>query len=219
MSLKCLNTQPPQTYSRLFRPWDGKTPQDNTITSTTTTTTQAATCSIQNQTELNLNPKNSLVNIKNEDSVMCSIETRCANNSNTVLNNDLKGKPTATVILPQQIPDLTVPIAPLPPSHQAVIQAPSQCTEYFPTVPLYPGQNYNDFIMSNLPNIPIIGVDPFTMEQEYARILAEEAQVKMMSARKQRPKKFKCPHCSVAFSNNGQLRGHIRIHTGTANSA
>lgn len=32
--------------------------------------------------------------------------------------------------------------------------------------------------------------------------------------RKQRPKKFQCPHCQVAFSNNGQLRGHIRIHTG-----
>lgn len=65
-----------------------------------------------------------------------------------------------------------------------------------------------------LPNLPFMGVDPFVMEQEYARVLAEEAQVKMMTARKQRPKKFKCPHCDVAFSNNGQLKGHIRIHTG-----
>lgn len=32
--------------------------------------------------------------------------------------------------------------------------------------------------------------------------------------RRQRPKRFHCPHCQVAFSNNGQLRGHIRIHTG-----
>ncbi|KAL1124112.1 hypothetical protein AAG570_001882 [Ranatra chinensis] len=31
---------------------------------------------------------------------------------------------------------------------------------------------------------------------------------------KQRPKKFRCPHCDVAFSNNGQLKGHVRIHTG-----
>ena len=32
--------------------------------------------------------------------------------------------------------------------------------------------------------------------------------------RKVRPKKFKCDECGAAFSNNGQLRGHIRIHTG-----
>ncbi|CAM1297482.1 hkb (predicted) [Pycnogonum litorale] len=32
--------------------------------------------------------------------------------------------------------------------------------------------------------------------------------------KKQRPKKFQCPHCRVSFSNNGQLKGHIRIHTG-----
>lgn len=34
------------------------------------------------------------------------------------------------------------------------------------------------------------------------------------SQKKQRPKRFSCPHCQVSFSNNGQLRGHIRIHTG-----
>lgn len=32
--------------------------------------------------------------------------------------------------------------------------------------------------------------------------------------KKQRPKRFQCPHCQVSFSNNGQLRGHVRIHTG-----
>ncbi|XP_014247985.1 zinc finger protein 629-like [Cimex lectularius] len=35
-----------------------------------------------------------------------------------------------------------------------------------------------------------------------------------MSKSKQRPKRFKCPYCDVAFSNNGQLKGHVRIHTG-----
>lgn len=65
------------------------------------------------------------------------------------------------------------------------------------------------------------GMDPMTMGavgHEYARILAEEAQAKLMSARKQRPKKFKCTYCEVAFSNNGQLKGHVRIHTGKSNS-
>jgi len=32
--------------------------------------------------------------------------------------------------------------------------------------------------------------------------------------KRQRPKRFHCPHCQVAFSNNGQLKGHVRIHTG-----
>lgn len=50
--------------------------------------------------------------------------------------------------------------------------------------------------------------------EEYARILNQEHQAKLMAAKKQRPKKYKCPHCEVGFSNNGQLKGHIRIHTG-----
>ncbi|EZA55694.1 Transcription factor Sp1 [Ooceraea biroi] len=32
--------------------------------------------------------------------------------------------------------------------------------------------------------------------------------------KKMRPKKFRCQYCDVAFSNNGQLKGHVRIHTG-----
>lgn len=33
-------------------------------------------------------------------------------------------------------------------------------------------------------------------------------------SKKPRPKRFRCPHCDIAFSNNGQLKGHIRTHTG-----
>ncbi|XP_047512954.1 Krueppel-like factor 9 [Pieris napi] len=54
----------------------------------------------------------------------------------------------------------------------------------------------------------------YAMELEYARILQQENEAKLMNARKQRPKKYKCPHCNVGFSNNGQLKGHVRIHTG-----
>ncbi|CAH0555043.1 unnamed protein product [Brassicogethes aeneus] len=50
--------------------------------------------------------------------------------------------------------------------------------------------------------------------EEYARIVNQEHQSKIIQSRKQRPKKYKCPHCDVGFSNNGQLKGHIRIHTG-----
>lgn len=36
----------------------------------------------------------------------------------------------------------------------------------------------------------------------------------LASGRKQRPKNFQCPACKMAFSNNGQLKNHVRIHTG-----
>lgn len=51
--------------------------------------------------------------------------------------------------------------------------------------------------------------------KEYARVISQEQQAKLINSRKQRPKKHICPHCQVGFSNNGQLKGHIRIHTGT----
>ncbi|XP_045475003.1 putative zinc finger protein 730 [Harmonia axyridis] len=50
--------------------------------------------------------------------------------------------------------------------------------------------------------------------QDYARVVEQENQERMLNAKKKRPKKYKCPHCDVGFSNNGQLKGHIRIHTG-----
>lgn len=64
--------------------------------------------------------------------------------------------------------------------------------------------------------------DPYLLEslshgctiEEYARVLTQDQQAKLLNNRKQRPKKYKCPHCNVGFSNNGQLKGHIRIHTG-----
>ena len=52
------------------------------------------------------------------------------------------------------------------------------------------------------------------MLEEYGRLLQEAELQQQMRNRKQRPKKFRCPHCQVAFSNNGQLKGHVRIHTG-----
>ena len=37
---------------------------------------------------------------------------------------------------------------------------------------------------------------------------------KQLAERKSRQKKYKCDKCDSSFSNNGQLRGHMRIHTG-----
>ncbi|KAG5673739.1 hypothetical protein PVAND_003759 [Polypedilum vanderplanki] len=82
---------------------------------------------------------------------------------------------------------------------------------FMPTMPEY-------LYMPPTPPADFLPIDAYSlsfMEQEYMRVMAEEARAKMMSTKKQRPKKFKCPHCDVAkFSNNGQLKSHIRTHTG-----
>ncbi|KAK2719513.1 early growth response protein 1-like [Artemia franciscana] len=49
-----------------------------------------------------------------------------------------------------------------------------------------------------------LGIEPSTSAMQFIH----------QAQRKPRPKKFRCPHCGVGFSNNGQLKGHIRSHTG-----
>ncbi|XP_011704842.1 PREDICTED: zinc finger protein Xfin-like [Wasmannia auropunctata] len=51
-----------------------------------------------------------------------------------------------------------------------------------------------------------------SMEEAVQLVHRQDAVAKEM--KKMRPKKHNCPHCSMAFSNGGQLTGHIRIHTG-----
>lgn len=51
-----------------------------------------------------------------------------------------------------------------------------------------------------------------SMEEAVQMVHRQDAVAKEM--KKMRPKKHNCPHCSMAFSNGGQLTGHIRIHTG-----
>ncbi|XP_022123437.2 zinc finger protein 510-like [Pieris rapae] len=99
--------------------------------------------------------------------------------------------------------------------------------ETYPAYPLLPN-TYPGYTPEYLPTdiAQTLGIPPtdpllieslaqgYAMELEYARILQQENEAKLMNARKQRPKKYKCPHCNVGFSNNGQLKGHVRIHTG-----
>lgn len=51
-----------------------------------------------------------------------------------------------------------------------------------------------------------------SMQLAVSEISRQEALAKQ--AKKLRPKKFKCDYCPMTFSNNGQLQGHLRIHTG-----
>lgn len=214
MSVKCAMS-PPQTYSRLFRPWDGKTHQDNTISSTTMQSQRIMAASISPKLIVDQQIER-FEEISEKSPVK---EEPMFRECYVKPNNALKTTTTTAITSPtfvNHVPQTKLDISPVSPHLQ------SQMPGYFPPAPFF-GQAppppppaaptaFPDMMLP--PNLPFMGVDPFVMEQEYARVLAEEAQVKMMTARKQRPKKFKCPHCNVAFSNNGQLKGHIRIHTG-----
>ena len=76
--------------------------------------------------------------------------------------------------------------------------------QFYPIIPSEPNLIYDPLYGSQL------------MTEEYFRVLSKEQDSRLLinNVRKQRPKKHKCPHCNVGFSNNGQLKGHIRIHTG-----
>ncbi|XP_026479402.1 zinc finger protein 697-like [Ctenocephalides felis] len=64
------------------------------------------------------------------------------------------------------------------------------------------------------PHLPAHYFENVQLSYMISQHLQEEKLSKVFRARKQRPRKFKCPHCDVRFSNSGQLRGHVRIHTG-----
>lgn len=203
--MKYLSTPPP-TYSRLFRPWDGKTHQDNTITSTTQQLAVAAMNSndpIRSINERKMRSDNQCDAVKPLPIVPIETPKKMNNLDPVPKKIKVEPPPPFTILSPEQI------------SKKDILSTPP--LDYL-SAPFYPANPYNDFLIGNAAShaTPFIGMDPFlgSMEQEYARVLAEEAQMKMMTARKQRPKKFKCPHCDVAFSNNGQLKGHVRIHTG-----
>lgn len=63
-------------------------------------------------------------------------------------------------------------------------------------------------LIHSVPSLPL----PGSVQHAAQRIHEEDIAAKRL--KKLRPKKFQCQYCVAAFSNNGQLRGHVRIHTG-----
>lgn len=186
-----VNVSPPQTYSRLFRPWDNIKSEKIEEDSSCKSSSSAASDSCSDD-EIDVD-------------VICDISTPSESFEN--LNNSAmssRSSPTNNFL----------PSSPPLGFHPIVLPLSAPC------LPTPPGAEVPNEFFYGAPGMPMTGyptMDPFAYsfyEQGLARVMAEEAQNKALNARKQRPKKFKCPHCDVAFSNNGQLKGHIRIHTG-----
>ncbi|KXJ73165.1 early growth response protein 2b [Aedes albopictus] len=183
MSVKAI--APPQTYSRLFRPWDGVVNKLGSSPSKSSDCGSEETIKSEPY-EVRLSSRLSM------DSAPCS-------------------EPKSPAFSPMKFP---LPETPEIDIGAAFFGHPSDLASYYY---YYNQQKLGVELLPPGLNFSGLPIDPLTyeqMEQEYFRVLSEDAKAKLLSSRKQRPKKFKCPHCDVAFSNNGQLKGHIRIHTG-----
>ncbi|XP_055907635.1 zinc finger protein 586 [Eupeodes corollae] len=171
--MSSVNLHPPQTYSRLFRPWDSKSSDEDS----------SSDCSSS---------------VVKQENISCESPVSSSNNQ-SIYEDVPQSEQHGAFPASSPISSYTYENAQFAPGLPSV----SDLYQYPSGLPL--------------PSAPYVGMDPFSMslmEQEYARVMAEDAHLKALNSRKQRPKKFKCPHCDVAFSNNGQLKGHIRIHTG-----
>ncbi|KAH8369406.1 hypothetical protein KR009_010091 [Drosophila setifemur] len=226
--MSTINLHPAQTYSRLFRPWDTQRQMPAPV---------ARMVKEEQQQQHQQQPESGLdsapMNIKTElpsssfghdsdrdSSSASSSSSRSSNSSKSSYEDGLNHSSytrTSTPLLdaaPQPaFPHPTCSTSAVPPPQQAPY-LPAASDLYYAAAAAAAAAAVNTPAAAAAAGF---GMDPFTlglMEQEYARVMAEDAQLKALNARKQRPKKFKCPHCDVAFSNNGQLKGHIRIHTG-----
>ncbi|XP_055587579.1 zinc finger protein 480 [Uranotaenia lowii] len=192
MSVK--SVVPPQTYSRLFRPWDASAAAEAPVVQDNTSDSPRKPSDYESDRVIKSEPY--------EMSVRARLD----------MESPVSSEPKSPMFSPTKLsssgtPDLDI--------SSSFLNHPADLASYYYYYNqqklglelLPPGFNF-----AGLP--PMDALTYEQMEQEYFRVLSEDAKAKLLSSRKQRPKKFKCPHCDVAFSNNGQLKGHIRIHTG-----
>ena len=258
--------RPPQTYTRLFRPWD-HTPRpsvQNMPSSTNAEDCKLFSATIKNEIEPaseqssnalacedRVNGSRQLLDSGHESENECASSSSSSysklSSSNDSLNDTLEidvSTPDPTPPLQQNNLQQTLAFAnsqflesmenqkPYLLSQQTHTSTAAMANHIMPILSPFPhtltpatspsSLYYAAAAATGLPTVPTTSAAAYAlnpygfgiMEQEYARVMAEDAHLKAVNARKQRPKKFKCPHCDVAFSNNGQLKGHIRIHTG-----
>lgn len=261
-----INMHPPQTYSRLFRPWDytptirSRPSEPHLPANNNADVCKSFNAVIKNEIDTvteHASPTPACASMNSRQPLDSGHESEndCASSSSSSYSkmSSYEDSLNTTLEVDVSTPDATPPLQhtmahPLPYgnthfygsmeshakylAHQQTHTPATTMAHMMPVLPPVPatltpttspsGLYYAAAAAAGLPTVPTTSATAYAlnpygfglMEQEYARVMAEEAHLKAVNARKQRPKKFKCPHCEVAFSNNGQLKGHIRIHTG-----
>lgn len=97
----------------------------------------------------------------------------------------------------------------IPRQQSTTAAAPQQCA--FPLPPLYQDVCPRPSCWSSCEDLGLAAVADSAY---WTSLAANYYETAAESKTKVRPKKYRCPYCHVAFSNNGQLKGHVRIHTG-----
>lgn len=196
--MSSIATSPPQTYSRLFRPWDGMKSQQQ----------QCLKSESDSDGDLDISDMGD----SQQDQHSHQFHQHHSSSARQMAKDQFYASAAAAAAAAAMNMDPSAFAA----NMSFCAAELNSCNPAMAGA--YPSVMYPAGCPPELDYLPFMNmVDPITrglMEQEYVRVMTEEAQNKMINMRKQRPKKFKCPHCDVAFSNNGQLKGHIRIHTG-----
>ncbi|KAJ2940031.1 hypothetical protein O0L34_g14064 [Tuta absoluta] len=207
-----------ESHSRIFRPWDVKDKKDETCDRVQTTNIE----NIKQQKRIDEKRENRLRKIrgtfkKTEDKTNVHQD---ATVSTTTQDDDKK-----SILETSPVTNLTLccdrllenPEKVSKPKESPKPEEPYIMPTSYPMMPDYFPTHDIAQALGVPPSDPLLLeslAQGYAMELEYARVLHQENEAKLLNARKQRPKKYKCPHCHVGFSNNGQLKGHIRIHTG-----
>lgn len=211
-----------QNYSRLFRPWDVSDKRDEQKVSVKTNSEESKIKKrkIDEKRENRLRKIRGTfkkeMNVHQDATVSTTTEEEEKSPS---ITDDINPVTNLTLCCDRLLQEPTKQE-----TKPNMIQAPYPNTAPITALPPVYNPSYHDYLQTDIAQA--LGVPPtdpllleslaqgYAMELEYARILQQENEAKLLNARKQRPKKYKCPHCNVGFSNNGQLKGHIRIHTG-----
>jgi hypothetical protein len=187
--------------SNLFRPWDSSlstTVVDNHSVNKSQSSSQTLT-----KTTPESNVKRNSLKSNNSKSFghLSSMRASTLNDGNA---NSISFPSVPTIPAQWQPNLLTGPNSiPMMPRHDLMLVHPHS-TLPFSDQMLYEHINHQTLINASPFADPSL-MNPPNISRHWRQIHQQK---------KQRPKRFQCPHCRVSFSNNGQLKGHIRIHTG-----
>lgn len=180
--------------SKIFRPWDKSEPNDDSV-------------SLYNAwTSLILEPRRScqtsatsVTSSSSPSSTTSSSGTTVTTLTSSNTSSSLESTVSSSCIVNSKVPPITfAPASPVMDAHHSILSA-------FPSAAS--ASSFNAAVAA-------VTAAAASGHHSVGSLASFMSSTNVTAVKKQRPKRFHCPHCQIAFSNQGQLRGHVRIHTG-----
>lgn len=191
-----------QRKSDFFRPWDD---------ASASTSVTSANHRVPQDNELAREQKSARRELSSTRNLARRI--RHDNESSSSLPSSTKSSTEVPSLISS--PHIPVTFSAFPRQHYATfppLQGPFE--SHFSTAAALSSPHINLFPYANGNFFSNFATQGVTSRNHIDQSSAESRGKKSQQQRKKRPKRFQCPHCHVSFSNNGQLSGHIRTHTG-----